>query len=524
MNEEIGPHGSETRLIRESDRALVVKFAVLVGLAGIFVDAVIAHGLFWDNDPYWTYWITKTFLIATVFAVGISLIGVGVWQGAVVTGVHTLILEVYYDWFAPVGLPQEPEWLDFNHIWVSGTPAHFLAIFTGFLAALWLWRRNNMPENLNTSDSRGNLSVALLAAALVLVLDGLITHGLLMKQFPGWTYFIQHLLVTTVFVLGWGAYAGFDLTGCLTGSVTLALLWVAYAMYVGPSGLPVEVRYLGYEELWLKAFPGGLAAALVGLFAASRLLKAKLRPATLLVGALSLLLIGTAQAQGLKARGTATGSCMQIVGPDPVDMKNSLIGTGSITVATVEKGNRWSHVQNTDEMNVQAKWNAGGITWEVMIDTPMPRHPRGKYTVWNGVVYRHEMHGHTGIGTNKLPLMKPEIALWGWAKVKKNGREISRMSPAHAMVTKEGDMKGVMLEISTEDKDLIGAPDGYLTVMWHEIESIEMPDREENQRTTAGWTVLIAMPLVLLWLAARARSGRYSHAESDNDSLSERSH
>jgi hypothetical protein len=31
-----------------------VKFAVLVGLCAIFIDAVIAHGLFWDNDPYWT--------------------------------------------------------------------------------------------------------------------------------------------------------------------------------------------------------------------------------------------------------------------------------------------------------------------------------------------------------------------------------------------------------------------------------------------------------------------------------------
>jgi hypothetical protein len=27
----------------------------LVGLSAIFVDAAIAHGLLWENDPYWTY-------------------------------------------------------------------------------------------------------------------------------------------------------------------------------------------------------------------------------------------------------------------------------------------------------------------------------------------------------------------------------------------------------------------------------------------------------------------------------------
>lgn len=43
-----------------------IKFGVLVGFAAIFIDAAIAHGLFWENDPYWTYWITKTFLITTV--------------------------------------------------------------------------------------------------------------------------------------------------------------------------------------------------------------------------------------------------------------------------------------------------------------------------------------------------------------------------------------------------------------------------------------------------------------------------
>jgi hypothetical protein len=44
----------------------VVKFGVLVGFTAIFLAASIAHGLLWENDLYWTYWITQTFLITII--------------------------------------------------------------------------------------------------------------------------------------------------------------------------------------------------------------------------------------------------------------------------------------------------------------------------------------------------------------------------------------------------------------------------------------------------------------------------
>jgi len=91
---------------------------------------------------------------------------------------------------------------------------------------------------------------------------------------------------------------------------------------------------------------------------------------------------------------------------------------GTISIEAVERGNRWSHVQNTDDMRVVANFTSGGARYEIAIDKPMPRHPLGQYTTWDGVVYNHEMHGDTGIGTGKLPKMKPEIALWGWASVR----------------------------------------------------------------------------------------------------------
>src|SRR5687767_13988550 len=123
------------------------KFGILVGLAAIFIDAAIAHGLFWENDPYWTYWITKSFLITTVFIIGTSLLGIGIVQGLIITAVHTAILEIYYEWLAPVGLPQEPEWLDDKHLCMTGVPAHYLAILTGYFIALWIWRRAGPVEH-----------------------------------------------------------------------------------------------------------------------------------------------------------------------------------------------------------------------------------------------------------------------------------------------------------------------------------------------------------------------------------------
>jgi hypothetical protein len=81
----------------------VAKFTALVALTAIFIDAGLGHALTWENDPYWTYWITKTFHIATVF--GPAWFGIGEGRGAVITAVHTVVLTVYYWRLSPIGYP-----------------------------------------------------------------------------------------------------------------------------------------------------------------------------------------------------------------------------------------------------------------------------------------------------------------------------------------------------------------------------------------------------------------------------------
>jgi hypothetical protein len=130
--------------------------------AGQRNDASIGHGITWENDPYWTYWVTKTFLIATVFGLGTAWLGVSAWRGAIITAVHTIVLTVYYWTFSPIGLPSTPTWLDLEHTWITGLPIHFGVIYAGYLLALWAWHRRRALAEIAQVDSGSVAARALL--------------------------------------------------------------------------------------------------------------------------------------------------------------------------------------------------------------------------------------------------------------------------------------------------------------------------------------------------------------------------
>jgi hypothetical protein len=501
------------------------KFGVLVGLSAIFVDAVIAHGLFWENDPYWTYWITKTFLITTVMIAGTAFLGTGIVQGLALTAVHTAILEIYYEFLAPIGLPQEPQWLDDNHLYTTGIPVHYLAILIGYFIALWIWRRSQPSvrgdDRRSATDRRvgsggasaAALAVSSLAAILViLVISGIVTNAILLREFPGITYFVQHLLIGFVFLYLWSAYVGMGGAGWIVGALMLSLTWACYAIYLGPTGLPEKIVYLTNHQIWSRTFPGDFVAALIGLFVAVRLLPRLSPKLAYAVPMLVLVLVlviapdrAEAKPRGLHASASAWGEAYRVTGPNAVDLKSVQPANGAITINVVEGGNRWSPVQAHDGVDVKAEFSAPDGRYRVIVDQAMPRHPLGKYTTWNGVALMHEMHGPTGIGTNKLPLMKPDISLYGWGKVWKDGKLISPMAPVHAMVTSKGEMPGIMLEVNSEDKLLAGAPGGYITIMWPRVNAITMPRETLRNVQIFGWIGLIGLALLFGWLAYREK-------------------
>src|SRR5919199_782551 len=149
------------------------KFTGTVALLAIFADATLAHGLAWENDPYWTYWVTKTFLIATIFGLGTAWLGIGAGRGALITAVHTLVLTIYYWSLSPVGLPSSPEWLDLEHTWITGVPIHFAVIYLGYLTALWIWRRRDRLAVSPVDPSRLGAAALVVAIGILAVSGGL---------------------------------------------------------------------------------------------------------------------------------------------------------------------------------------------------------------------------------------------------------------------------------------------------------------------------------------------------------------
>ncbi len=483
----------------------IVKFGLLVGATGIFIDAAIAHGIFWENDPYWTYWITKTFLISTSFILGTALLGTGILRGAIITIFFTAVLQAYYSWFAPVGLPQEPMWFIVKDMWTEGYVTHYLTIFTGYLFALWIWKRNGGRAKEEASEEARSLATwSLTTAVLIVVLDGVITQGILLRNFPGITYFIQHLLISCVFVSAWSVFMGFDEEGQIAGGFTLSLLYVLYGMFLSPTGLPgPNPHYLGYSDLWFKTFPGVLISALMAFAITTKSLpkSSSIKALTVILIIFSFFTVSprvVLAKEGIPANVSTKGDGKMIIGNEPYNLDSSIPMNGTINIEVENVGDRWSPLMNQDIVNIVAEFNSGGTQYKITIDKPMVRHPLGKYTTWFGVTYHQRMHGNTGIGTNKLPDMVADVAVWGYARVEKNNQLIAKMAPAHVMVMKEGTIKGITLEVDAEDKNLIGVDNGYINVIWPNIDSFNLDSRIMSTRKLLGYVIFLILIGILI--------------------------
>ena len=217
----------------------VVKFTALASALAIFLDAAIAHAMFWGNDPYWTYWVTDPLLMATVFGIGTMLFGIGIGRGALITAVHVLLLTTYYWSLSPIGLPSHPEWLDLEHTWITGLPVHLAVYYMGYLGAMWLWARRPAIE-ASSGRSLGAIGLAALAVSAATVLVAGLVQALMFQEFPGLTWFVMRIAVATPFTLAWWMLAGNDRRSAIAGGILLAFLLTTYSHYLGPVGLPSE--------------------------------------------------------------------------------------------------------------------------------------------------------------------------------------------------------------------------------------------------------------------------------------------
>lgn len=446
-----------------------ITFAVVAALAAGLIDAVVAHGLFWLNDPHWTYRFTQLFLIATVLALGAPRLGVGLMPGLILSALATLALALYSQFLSPVGLPYTVEWAPWDEVWTVGLPVHYLAVLAGYLAALWLWKRPPVEAHANP----------LLAALLVVGLDLLVTQLLLLRDWPGPTLIVQRLLIAFVFLSAWFAYVGLDRAGWVVGAGLLSLIWTGWSLYLAPQGLPGEPRFLGWYEVWSRVFPGGFVAALIGMLAA-----AHLRPAHVSV-AMLLALVSPAQAQpwvqgeiprreGLEASASASGTGRMAVGKDPFDFEKAESIRGDIEVMVVDAGDPRSAVQNRDRAFVMAAFKHAGARYRVVLSRLDPA---------EGVTLRKQ----------------GAIALTGYADVRKDGAILGKARPTQVLVTEEA----ITLSVDPQDRDVPGTPASYLTVQWPKLKSLQVPDEAMQMRQLAGFLLLVGITAAFWWLSRR---------------------
>ena len=471
----------------------LVKFTALAALLAMFTDAAVAHAMLWGNDPYWTYWVTDGMLMATVFGVGTAWFGMGLGRGAVLTGIHILLLTAYYWTFSPIGLPAHAEWLDLERTWVTGLPVHFGVYYFGYVVALWLWTRRQRRRPVPAVDavSLGRVACGALAvsAGVVIVLGLLQTW--VSGQFPGVTWFIVRIAVSCPFVLAWWAMAGVDRIAAGFGGVLLGFLLITYGHFLAPMGLPnpslrlvaidpppAFVQWLSYRQEFFVMLPAALVLAIVAMLIASRWhrdepvqVRAWGRAATAAIVAAAAVLVGLGVVASMYTGPEANRATVSSSGAGQVErgdpFSGELIATTAALTMTVE--NRNTHrtpLPPHDEVDIKSTVSGeDGTVYTIRATQPMVSDPRGRFTTWSGVGIDVWLHGRSGIGVAALPPMNSSVAVFALGDVNANDKPIAAGVPVHVMTSSRD---GARLELVVGDPafPVFGLQDGHLRVVW----------------------------------------------------------
>jgi hypothetical protein len=491
----------------------VAKFTAMAALLAIFVDAAIGHAMLWGNDPYWTYWITDTLLMATVFGLGTAWFGIGLIRGAVITAVHMALLTVYYWSFSPIGLPSQPEWLDLEHTWITGLPVHFAVYYLGYVIAVWLWRRRlvTAPEPDRSTARRATVGVAV--AVAVVLLAGL-TQWLLLGDFPGVTWFVMRIAIASAFTLAWWAIAGEGRAAAIGGGIMLGFLLITYSHYLGPIGLPnsefrilaenpppAEVHWLSYRQEFLVLLPLTVLVAVIGYLLASvggttrsggdrRALAAAAASALLLVilGAVVSLYTGP---EAKTAVVTADASAR--VGDAPSGETELAVGTATLRMRVEDRNTHRSPLPPHDIVELEASVSApDGTTLSLQASEPMVAEPRGRFTTWHGVGFDVWHHGRSGIGYAGLPPTQSNVAVYALGTVRAGEQVLASGVPVHVLTSSR---EGARLELHVGDPGfpVPGVPGGYLRVVWPEFQGGHDPTISYARYAWGGGVLLVLL-------------------------------
>jgi hypothetical protein len=488
----------------------ISKFTAVAALLAIFVDAAIGHAMLWGNDPYWTYWITDTLLMATVFGLGTAWLGIGLVRGAVITAVHMVLLTVYYWSLSPIGLPSQPEWLDLEHTWVTGLPVHFTVYYLGYVIALWLWLAKDVgPESSTARQATVGVGVAV---AIVIVAG--VLQALVLGEFPGVTWFVMRIAVASAFTLAWWSIAGRDSTAAVGGGIMLGFLLVAYGHFLGPVGLPnsefrilaenpppAEVQWLSYRQEFLVILPMTILLAVIGYLLTSRPARTGVRWGSkgIAAGAVSALALavlggGVALYTGPEAQ-TATigvqGSAS--FGQAPSNVEDLSPGNATLRMQVEDRNTHRTPLPPHDRVDLDASVSfPDGTTYVIQAAEPMVAEPRGRFTTWHGVGFDVWHHGRSGIGYTELPPTHSNVAVYALGTVRSGERVLAVGVPIHVLTSsREG--AGLELHVGEPGSPVTGIPDGYLRVVWPEYEGGHDPALSYARYAWGGGVLIVLL-------------------------------
>jgi hypothetical protein len=512
----------------------VSRFTALAALLAIFVDAAIGHAMLWGNDPYWTYWITDTLLMATVFGLGTAWLGIGLVRGAVITAIHMLLLTVYYWSLSPIGLPSQPEWLDLEHTWITGLPVHFAVYYLGYVIALWLWRHHLASDLEPETSTARQATVGVGVAVAVVIVAGLL-QALVLGEFPGVTWFVMRIAVASAFTLAWWSIAGRDRTAAITGGIMLGFLLVAYGHFLGPVGLPnsefrffaenpppAEVHWLSYRQEFLVILPMTILMAVSGYLLTSRSANTGVRwgskgIAASAVSILALAVIGggvalytgpEAKTAVIRAQGSASIGQASSNGGSELSA-----GNATLRMRVEDRNTHRTPLPPHDLVDLEASVSSSdGKTYVIQAAEPMVAEPRGRFTTWHGVGFDVWHHGRSGIGYAGLPATQSNVAVYALGTVRSGEQVLAVGVPIHVL-TSSRDGARLELHVGEPEFPVPGIPGGYLRVIWPEYHGGHDPALSYARYAWGGGVLIVLLGFAVA-VARREQEPAINHGRS----------
>lgn len=187
-----------------------------------------------------------------------------------------------------------------------------------------------------------------------------------------------------------------------------------------------------------------------------------------------------------------------------------IAGTGTLSVRTLDVadgGGRVTPLEPHDQVDLTARIEVEGHTYEVRATQAMIEDPRGRFTTWWGVGHGVEHHGRSGIGTDRIPPVTSRTAGFALGELSIDGEVVARGVPIHFM-TLDGAIQGaVELDVGDPETPLPGVPDGHLRVLWDDAE-VDAPTGHRDARYLGGTILLLAALAGALWLVSGRRGAR----------------